>query len=250
MAGAIAGRGDPSLRSARPSRLVAAERSGVRFELGRAVSLDQLLARRPDSVILATGAQMIRPDWLPEAIHSEGWVVDLRTAMTEVLQHNGLQSGAIDPGDTAVICDTDHTEAVYAAAEALRARFARTVIVTPRDTIATDVPMVNRQGIIRRLAEQRRIEIVTTVEPVWNDTIAEGKLGLMNIYNEDLDHDRRPGAADLCQSAGGKRRVARTVARGGHPGDPHRRRPRPSRDAFCHGERARSGPFGFRATRA
>ena len=148
------------------------------------MSLDQLLAHRPDSVILATGAQMIRPDWLPEAIHSEGWVVDLRTAMTEVLQHNGLQSGAIDPG-TAVICDTDHTEAVYAAAEALRARFARTVIVTPRDTIATDVPMVNRQGIIRRLAEQR-IEIVTTVEPVWNDTIAEGKLGLMNIYNGDI----------------------------------------------------------------
>ena len=103
---------------------VAAERSGVRFELGQAVYHDQLLAHRPDSVILATGAQMIRPDWLPEAIHSEGWVVDLRTAMTEVLQHNGLQSGAIDPG-TAVICDTDHTEAVYAAAEALRARFAR-----------------------------------------------------------------------------------------------------------------------------
>ena len=163
---------------------VAAERSGVRFELGQAVSLDQLLAHRPDSVILATGAQMIRPDWLPEAIHSEGWVVDLRTTMTDVLQHSGLQSGMTDPG-TAVICDTDHTEAVYAAAEALRARFARTVIVTPRDTIATDVPMVSRQGIIRRLAEQR-IEIVTTVEPVWNDAIAEGKLGLMNIYNGDI----------------------------------------------------------------
>ena len=163
---------------------VAAERSGVRFELGQAVSLDQLLAHRPDNVILATGAQMIRPDWLPETVHSEGWVVDLRTAMTDVLQHSGLQGGAADPG-TAVICDTDHTEAVYAAAEALRARFARTVIVTPRDTIATDVPMVNRQGIVRRLAEQR-IEIVTTVEPLWSNAIAEGKLELMNIYNGDI----------------------------------------------------------------
>ncbi|MFP6706474.1 MAG: hypothetical protein VCE75_10670 [Alphaproteobacteria bacterium] len=28
------------------------------------------------------------------------------------------------------------------------------MIVTPRDTIATDVPMVTRQGILRRMVEQ------------------------------------------------------------------------------------------------
>ena len=163
---------------------VAAERGGVNFSLGQEVTLNDLIEHRPDSVILATGSNMIRPFWLPENICAEGWVVDLRSTMTDVLQHKGLQSGTIESG-TAVICDTDHTEAVYAAAEALNARFARTVIVTPRDTIATDVPLVNRQGIIRRIAEQR-IKVVTMAEPVWNDAIAEGKLDLVNIYNGDV----------------------------------------------------------------
>ena len=163
---------------------VAAERAGVRFVLGQEATLADVVSHRPDSVILATGSTMIRPDWLPEDVHVEGWVVDLRAAMSDVLRHNGLQGGVVDPG-TAVICDTDHTEAVYAAAEALKARFARTVIVTPRDTIAVDVPMVNRQGIIRRMAEQH-IEVITMAEPVWNDAIADGSLDLVNIYNGDV----------------------------------------------------------------
>ena len=120
----------------------------------------------------------------PLEIHEEGLVVGLRTALRDVLQHNGLQGGVMSPG-TAVICDTDHTEAVYAAAEALQKRFTRTIIVTPRDTIATDVPLVNRQGILRRMAELR-IEIVTMTEPVWNEAISEGKLDLINIYNGDV----------------------------------------------------------------
>jgi len=163
---------------------VAAERAGVKFIIGREVTYGNLVERRPDIVILATGSTMIRPDWLPDEVHAEGWVVDLRTSMTEVLQHNGLQSGSVDPG-TVVIYDTDHTEGVYAAAEALKARFSRTVIVTPRDTIATEVPMVNRQGILRRMAEQR-IEVVHLAEPNWSDSVADGRLDLVNIYNGDV----------------------------------------------------------------
>ena len=102
----------------------------------------------------------------------------------EVLQHNGLQSGSVDPG-AVVIYDTDHTEGVYAAAEAFNARFTKTVIVTPRDTIATEVPMVNRQGILRRMAEQR-IEVVHLAEPNWSDSVADGRLDLVNIYNGDI----------------------------------------------------------------
>ena len=79
-------------------------------------------------------------------MRAEGWVSDLRAAMVEVLRHDGRQPG------TAVLFDADHTEGTYAAAEALRARFERVVIVTPRDTIATDVQMVTRQGILRRMA--------------------------------------------------------------------------------------------------
>ncbi len=160
-------------------QFVAAERAGMRLELGRAVTAADIIARRPDSVILATGSTMIAPDWLPEDVRAEGWVVDVRASMAEVLRHDRPMAG------TAILYDTDHTEAAYAAAEALNARFARTVIVTPRDTIATDVPMVTRQGILRRMAEQR-IEITTLAEPRWSDAIAEGRLDLVNIYTGDV----------------------------------------------------------------
>ena len=158
---------------------VAARRAGARFVLGRKVTAAEILARQPDAVILATGSSMIPPDWLPAAVRAEGWVADLRVAMAEVLRHDGRQSG------TAVLFDADHTEGTYAAAEELRARFERAVIVTPRDTIATDVQMVTRQGILRRMAEQR-IEIITLSEPRWSDACAEGRLDIVNVYNGDV----------------------------------------------------------------
>ena len=52
---------------------------------------------------------------------------------------------------TAVLWDQDHTLATYAAAELLAQRFARLVIVTPRERLASDVGLVTRQGIYRRL---------------------------------------------------------------------------------------------------
>jgi dimethylglycine catabolism A len=155
---------------------VAARRAGVRFVLGRRVTASDVIAGRPEAVILATGASMIPPDWLPTAVRAEGWVPDLRAAMAEVLRHGGRQPG------TAVLFDADHTEATYAAAEALRTRFEHVVIVTPREAIATDVQMVTHQGILRRMAE-RRIEVVTLAEPRWGDACADGRLDLVNIYN-------------------------------------------------------------------
>jgi len=158
---------------------VAAKRAGAVLKLGRHANAQDIIALQPDTVILATGSTMIPPDWLPDDIRAEGWVPDLRTAMPEVLRHPGQQDG------TAVLYDTDHTEATYACAEALRARFARVVIVTPRDTIATDVQMVTRQGILRRMAEQR-IEIATLCEPRWSDACAEGRLELLNVYTGNV----------------------------------------------------------------
>ena len=158
---------------------VAARRAGARLLLGRPVAAEEIIALRPDTVILATGSTMIPPDWLPEAVRAEGWVADLRATMGSVLRLEARQAGAV------VLFDADHTEGTYAAAEALHARFARTVIVTPRDTIATDVPMVTRQGILRRMAEQR-IEIVTLSEPRWSDACAEGRLDLVNVYTGEV----------------------------------------------------------------
>jgi dimethylglycine catabolism A len=157
----------------------AARRAGARFVLGRKVTAEEIIAMKPDAVILATGSTMIPPDWLPASVRREGWVPDLRAAMVEVLRHDGRQLGA------AVLFDADHTEGTYAAAEALRARFERVVIVTPRDTIATDVQMVTRQGILRRIAEQR-IEVITLSEPRWSDGCAEGWIEIVNVYSGDV----------------------------------------------------------------
>ena len=55
----------------------------------------------------------------------------------------------------------------------------------PRRAIATDVHLVARQGILRRVSEQR-IGIVTLAEPRWTDACAEGRLELVNIYNGDV----------------------------------------------------------------
>ena len=158
---------------------VAARRAGANFILGRRATAADIIALRPDTVILATGSTMIPPDWLPATVRAEGWVPDLRTVLVEALRHEGRQRG------TVVLFDADHTEGTYAAAEALHARFDRVVIVTPRDTIATDVQLVTRQGILRRLAEQR-IEIITLSEPCWSDGCADGRVEIVNIYNGDV----------------------------------------------------------------
>jgi thioredoxin reductase len=171
--------GGETISSIYDYQAVAARRAGARVVLGRRVTAEEVIALRPDAVILATGSMMIPPDWLPIAVRVEGWVPDLRSAMVEVLRHGGRQAG------TAVLFDADHTEATYAAAEALRARFDRVIIVTPRDTVATDVQLVTRQGILRRMAEQR-IEIVTLAEPRWSEACADGRLDLVNIYNGDV----------------------------------------------------------------
>ena len=171
--------GGDTISSIYDYQTVAARRAGATFVLGRLASAEAMIALRPDTVILATGSTMIPPDWLPADVREAGWVTDLRAAMIEVLRHDGRQPG------TAVLFDADHTEACYAAAEALRARFDRVVIVTPRDTIATDVAMTTRQGILRRMAEQR-IEVITLAEPRWSDACAEGRLDIVNLYNGDV----------------------------------------------------------------
>jgi len=82
--------------------------------------------------------------------------------MAELLAHPGPQSG------TAVIYDLDQTEGTYAAAEYLRDRFERVVVLSPRETIAEEVVLVMRQRIHRRFFE-RGIEVKTWVDPVWTD---------------------------------------------------------------------------------
>src|SRR6185436_5219110 len=109
-----------------------------------------ILALKPDSVVLACGADMIAPGWLPPEVRDAGIVPDLRSAMQALVGRKTHQNG------TAVVFDMDHTAGTYAAVELLHGLFDRVVLITPRESVAQDVPLVTRQGALRRLHEKDR----------------------------------------------------------------------------------------------
>ena len=151
----------------------AAARAGVRFELGKDASVSDVLALKPDSVILATGATMVAPRWLPR--EAREFVTDLRSAMQGVLHLTHLQPGA------AIIYDMDLSEGTYASAEKLQQLFERVIIVTPRDAIADDTSMVTHQGINRRLSA-KGIEVMLLSQPRWSDDFENGNLEILQVY--------------------------------------------------------------------
>lgn len=149
---------------------------GVRFVLGQ--RLDAAAARRlaADAVILATGSTMAVPAFVPAEYAEEGLVPDLRSFVAAMRGRTGRERGQL------VIYDQDHTEMTYAAALRLADRFGQVTLVTSRERVAADVPLVNRQGIYQRL-HARRIRIVTDVELPSLDGLEENRLRLVNVYN-------------------------------------------------------------------
>ncbi|HYF09307.1 MAG TPA: NAD(P)-binding protein [Acetobacteraceae bacterium] len=157
-----------------------ARKAGVRMELGIEATAAEVLALRPDAVIVATGARMIWPRCLPEGLREQGIVPDLRAALPDLLRLSGRQPGA------AVLFDMDHTDGTYAAASLLRRLFGRVVIATPRESIAQDCALVTRQGILRRF-HQQRIEILPFVEPRWTAAFEqEGRLECTHVYTGEV----------------------------------------------------------------
>lgn len=165
-------------------QMPAATRAGATFRFGAKAGLDDVMALNPDTVILATGAEMLPPAWLPAEVRDEGMVPDLPTAIAPLIDRVERQPG------TAVIYDMDHTDAVYAAAELLNQRFEKVVLITPRETIAEDMWIVARQGILRRMYTSG-IEIVRLSEPVWSDALEDGNLEYRNVFTGEtgLVHD-------------------------------------------------------------
>jgi 2,4-dienoyl-CoA reductase-like NADH-dependent reductase (Old Yellow Enzyme family) len=173
--------GGDALSSIYDYQHAAARREGVTFELGLTASAADVLALKPDAVVLAGGSRMLPPDWLPPALREEGTVPDLRVAMAGLVRFKARQPG------TAVIYDMDHTEGTYAAAELLRELFERVAIVTPRDTIATFTSLVTRQGILRRMNEMR-IRTLVLAEPRIDEGFEQGRLACVNVYNGEVAH--------------------------------------------------------------
>jgi len=169
-----------SLSSVYDYQYAEAVKAGVVFELGRSADIARVLACAPDEVVLATGATMVWPPMLPESLRGDGLVLDIREAIADVLTLTTRQPGV------AVLLDMDQTEGVYACAELLHARFERAVVVTPRESIAQETPLVTRQTIHRRF-HQMGIEVRTLCEPQWNDAFEDtGTMTLEHVYGGEV----------------------------------------------------------------
>ncbi len=171
--------GGENLSSIYDYQYLAGKRHGVRFELGMVASLSDVSALRPDTVLLATGATMRPPSFLPADYLDEGLLPDLRELIQSMAGRSRRESGRI------MLLDRDHTEMTYAAALRLAGLFEQVTLVTPRERIASDCSLVNRQEIYQRLHD-RHIEIITCHEPRNANGLEEGKLELVNVYNDDI----------------------------------------------------------------
>ncbi len=167
--------GGENLSSVYDYQLLAAQRSGVSFELGFFANIDDVLAKRPAIVILAAGATPRWPDFLPAELEAENCLPDLRDAVSIMRTFTERQAGRV------VIFDQDHTAFTYAAAEFLRGKFDELTIITPRERIAADEPLVNRQAIYRRL-HAKGIEIITSSLPTSESRFEEGEVTHKHVY--------------------------------------------------------------------
>lgn len=70
----------------------------------------------------------------------------------------------------------------YNVAELLTERFDRVVIITPRDRIANDEPLANRQEIYDRMYK-KGVELVTSCDPVSTSDFENGVITYANVYS-------------------------------------------------------------------
>jgi 2,4-dienoyl-CoA reductase-like NADH-dependent reductase (Old Yellow Enzyme family)/thioredoxin reductase len=146
--------------------------AGVKTELGRAATVGDILAIKPDSVVVATGAHQRRPnDFIGDGVSARDWKASSNSGRVEA---------------TAVLFDMDHSAATYAVADALARDYRRLVLLTPRQQIARNVNYCSAIGIHRRLYEANA-EIVLSAEPV---SFRGGRLTWRNVFTgrtQDLD---------------------------------------------------------------
>ena len=171
--------GGENLSSIYDYQYLAAKTAGVTFILGRVATVADVLALDPDRVLLATGSRMSVPPFLPEEYVDAGFVPNAREMAVAMLARTGRESGR------AVLYDRDHTEMTYALAELLADRFDRLTVVTPRERLASDVSLINRQGIYHRLSNQG-VEMLTNVDIDDLDSIENGVIRLRNVWSGAL----------------------------------------------------------------
>jgi hypothetical protein len=149
-----------------------ARAAGVKAEFGHPATIGDILAVKPDSVVVATGSHQRRPeDFTGDGVSARDWTARSSSGRTDA---------------TAVLFDMDHSAATYAVADALAQDYRRLVVLTPRQQIARNVNYCSAIGIYRRLYEAN-VEIVLSAEPV---VLRDGVLTWRNVFTgrtQDLD---------------------------------------------------------------
>jgi hypothetical protein len=137
--------------------------TSAKIERGRLATLADVLAFKPEVVILATGSDLRPCEHIEGGISAREW--------------NGY--GRTDPcPGAAVLFDMDHSAATYAVADALAHRYQKLKLLTPRTEIARQVNYCSRIGVHRRLY-QTEAEILVAAEPV---SLRKGVLTWRNTF--------------------------------------------------------------------
>lgn len=135
--------------------------AGVKTELGQTATAADVLALRPDSVIVAAGSHQRRPEQFDgDGLCARDWPARARGA------------------GTAVLFDMDHSAATYALADALAQQYPRLVLLTPRTQLARNVNYCSAIGVHRRLYAAK-VDIVMAAEPV---RLRDGVLTWRNVF--------------------------------------------------------------------
>ncbi len=166
--------GGENLSSIYDYQYLTGQRAGVQYILEGPATAASVMNLEPDTVLLATGSTTALPDWL-----DPDWaemIPDVRELSAQMLARPTPTDGAL------VVVDSDHTEMTYAAAELFAGLFEQVVLVTSRERFASDVSLINRQGIYQRLHD-KNITLITCVEPINLDDLGEAQLALRNVFS-------------------------------------------------------------------
>lgn len=166
--------GAENLSSVYDYQRLRADEFGVKFVFDQFATADDVLQLAPETVVLATGSSPTWPEWLPQEYRDAEFFPDIRQIAARFATRRQRESG------TAVIFDQDHTAFTYATAEVLARCFERVVIVTPREGIAAEEPLVNRQGIHRRMP-QKGIIVEAWGMPVFDEGLFEGRMTVRHV---------------------------------------------------------------------
>jgi NADPH-dependent 2,4-dienoyl-CoA reductase/sulfur reductase-like enzyme len=160
---------------------------GVKINLGQEATLETTLAENPDAVVVATGCQPVRTQFVRRQLSEEiipGVDQDNVVSVWDVLE------GRVKVGQNVVIVDDERHYRTLATADFLASQGKRVQIVTPeRDPISERIGTIDHYLLYRRLREREiKVNTLTLVKAISGSalTVIESITGKERII-DDVD---------------------------------------------------------------